>query len=74
MISVRESIVRFRKPVLIVHGDADETVPVSCAREASGLYEDASLVVLQGDTHCYDYHMDLMFQAVRDFLLKLRPY
>ncbi len=67
-IHVEEAIAGYDGPVLIVHGDADETVPVSCAVEAAAAYKDAKLVVIPGDAHCYDYHMDQMVTAVREWL------
>lgn len=68
MLPVEEAIRRFDKPVLIVHGDADESVPVQYAYDAAKLYKNCTLKIIQGDTHCYDYHLDQVNEAVRDFL------
>lgn len=67
-----EQIAVYHGPVLIVHGDADETVPVSYAFRAKELYENCRLVILPGDTHCYDHHLADMTDAVKRFLAKVR--
>ena len=70
MIHVEEAIDRFTGPVLIVHGDQDEVVPVEYAAKAAKKYKDCKLVLIQGDTHCYDYHLDQVLEAVKDWLKK----
>lgn len=67
-IHVEEAIRRFDGPVLLVQGDADEAVPLRYAREAAGAYRDARLVVIPGDTHCYDRHLDEVLEAIRQWL------
>ncbi len=47
-----DEIARFNGPVLITHGDADETVPYEYAVKAANLYHNATLVTIPGDTHC----------------------
>ncbi|MDO5133456.1 MAG: Cof-type HAD-IIB family hydrolase, partial [Eubacteriales bacterium] len=74
MIEVEPAIRRFRKPVLLVHGDADLSVPVEYSFRAAGLYADAKLVTVPGDTHCYDFHLDQVTEAVGDFLRKLKDH
>jgi alpha/beta superfamily hydrolase len=68
MLPVEEAVRRYRVPVLIVHGDADETVPVSCAVRLAGQYENATLAVIEGDTHCYDNSLWKVEKTVADFL------
>lgn len=63
----------FDGPVLLIHGDQDESVPVSYAYKAAGLYQNAKLVIIEGDTHCYDYHLDLVTEAVKEFLQPYLP-
>jgi len=65
-----EEIARYHGEVLIIHGDADETVPYSYGQKAAELYEHASLVTIPGDNHCYDYHFPMVAEAIREFLLK----
>ena len=67
-IHVEDEIQRYTGPVLIVQGDADEAVPLPYAQRAAELYANAKLVIVPGDTHCYDHHLEMMTGAVRDFL------
>lgn len=71
MLHIEDAIRRFTNPVLLVHGSADEAVPLSCSEEAAEAYKDAKLVVIPDDLHCYDYHLDMVEKAVQDFLLSL---
>ena len=70
MIHVEESIERFHKPVLLVHGDADEAVPYEYGVKAAKMYTDCEFVTIPGDNHCYDYHLEQMTEAVRDWFLR----
>ena len=65
MIRVEDAIDRYPGPVLIVHGDADETIPVRNSVKAAGRYENADLRIICGDTHCYDHHLEEAVEAVR---------
>ena len=67
-IRVEEAIDRYTGPVLIVHGDADEAVPVACAKAAAARYVNAKLVLIPGDDHCYDYHLDQVLEAIREWM------
>ena len=58
------------RPVLLVHGTADDCVPVSCSIEAQKAYADAELVLIPDDTHCFDLHLDQAVEAVRTWMLK----
>ena len=51
-----------------MHGSDDEAVPLRCAEEAAGKYNNARLAVIEGDDHCYNYHLDQMLEAVRSFM------
>lgn len=68
MIDVLPAIRRFKKPVLLVHGGSDLSVPVHYSEKAADLYADARLVIIPEDTHCYDLHKDQLAEAVRSFL------
>ena len=72
MIHIEDSIHANKKPVLIIHGDADETIDVKHAVSAAAQYKDCRLVILPGDTHCYDLHPDQMTAALKEFLLEIR--
>lgn len=68
MIHVEQAIDAFRKSVLIIHGDADETVPIRDALDAAERYTDAKMVVIPGDTHCYDYHLDQVISELKGYM------
>lgn len=69
-IHVEDEISRYHGPVCIIHGDADETVPIATSILAAEQYENAVLETIPGDTHCYDDHLDEMKKSLKEFLLK----
>ena len=71
LIDLDGAISRYSGPVLLIHGDEDEAVPVSCSTEAARKYKNAKTVIIKGDDHCYNYHLDQVLDAVRDFLRSL---
>lgn len=71
MIDVDLAISMYKGPVLLVHGTGDESVPYHYSEEIAKKYANARLVSVLGDTHCYDYHLDQVVKAVRDFLLEV---
>lgn len=72
LIDVDLAIARYRGPVLIVHGTGDQSVPFHYSEEAAAKYADARLVLIPGDTHCYDLHLDQVTEAVRSFLQEMK--
>ena len=46
-----ENIGSFQEDILILHGDKDDIAPLSYAREAVKLYENAKLIVMKGEGH-----------------------
>lgn len=48
---VYENINKFKKDVLIFHGDADQVVDISYSEKAIDVYDSAELVVLEGAGH-----------------------
>ena len=70
MIHVEDAIARYSGPVLLVHADTDEVVPVSCAVEAAKGYQNAKLVIIHDDNHHYDNHLDQVLDAIREWLPK----
>ncbi len=57
-------------PVLFVHSDADERVPLTVSVEAVRQYPRAQLTVLGGDTNDFDRHPKLLAEAVTTWLLQ----
>ena len=68
MIHVEEAIARYDGPVLLIHSDTDEAVPFRCSEEAAKAYHNARLVMIPNDTHCYDYHLDQVLAAIREWM------
>ena len=71
-IHVEEAIDRYDGPVLIVHGDEDEAVPVEYGIRAAERYKNCSLVLIPGDDHCYNRHLDQVLDAVRAWMQEQR--
>ena len=67
-IRVEDAIERYDGPVLVVHGDQDEAVPVEYGIRAAELYKNAKLVLIEGDDHCYNGHLDKVIDAVKDWM------
>ena len=55
----------FPGPVLIVHGGADQTVPPAWSERLVRQCETGRLVLIPGDTHCYDLHLDRVEDVVK---------
>lgn len=64
----------YERPVLILHGDKDELVPVSYSRDAVKIYKNANLVVLEGQGHGFDTAgRDLAIEYMKEFLEQNLP-
>ncbi len=66
-IHVEDSIARYKKKVLIVHGDEDDIVPFSYAEKAAKLYNDAELIPIHGADHGFIGHLDELADIIRSF-------
>ena len=73
LLDLEAAIRRYRRPVLLVHGEADESVPVECSLKAASQYGNAKLVIIPEDDHCYHLHLDKALQAVTEFLQQFYP-
>lgn len=71
VLPIEQAIDGFRKPVLIIHGTEDETVPYGYAEDAARRYHHARLVPVPGDDHCYDRHLEVVTDAVKAFLREM---
>lgn len=72
LIRVEPAIDAFHKSVLIIHGDEDEAVPLQAALNAADRYEDVRMVVIPGDNHCYDYHLDRVKGEIKEFMKRFK--
>ena len=68
MLHADDFIARYAGPVLLVHGDEDEAVPLRYSEHVAAKYASAKLAVIAGDDHCYHRHLDQATAAVQDFL------
>ena len=71
-IHVEEAIDRYSGPVLIVQGDNDMPDLMQSAITAAKRYQHCSLVMIPGDTHCFDHHLDQVTDAVRQWISERR--
>lgn len=70
-IDVFKTISKFRKPVLIVQGDADAVVSMEDSRRAVKLYKDARLYVIPGAGHGFKpEEQQLSQEQIKTFLLR----
>ncbi len=67
-LNVDDAIARYPGPVLMVHGTADQAVPVHYSKDAAPKYSDARLVLLEDDDHGYHAHLDQALVAIRNFV------
>ncbi len=67
-LNIEDSIDRYTGPVLIVHGGKDESVPIEYAKRAADRYKNSTFIEIPGDTHCFDFHMDELAEAVEKWL------
>jgi pimeloyl-ACP methyl ester carboxylesterase/predicted glycosyltransferase len=66
---VRELARRIRCPTLVLHGDADQTVPYSCARVIHELVQGSRLLTIGGGGHLTAVRDPVIFnRAVHDFV------
>ncbi len=70
-IDLEGAIAKYKGPVLLVHGDEDEAVPVEFSIEAAKKFANARLELIKGDNHCYDRHLDQVTDVVKDFIMNL---
>ena len=67
-IRVEDAADRFHNPVLILHGDEDDTVPPADSRRMAQLYKNCDLVLISGETHHFDRHPEQMRELIRNWL------
>lgn len=70
-IDAEAAIRSFAGPVLLIHGTADATVPFQWSEQAAAFYRNCTFVPIEGDTHCYDRHLDQVTDAVRSYFRSL---
>ena len=63
-----EAMDRFPGRVLLIHGDADDLVPVEDSKAAAKRYRSCDFAVIPGETHHYDRFPEKMRVIIRDWL------
>ena len=56
------------RPVLVVHSRTDELVPFRYGEETAAAYQNAELISIDGDDHCFETHINLVTTAMIRFL------
>lgn len=69
-IRVEDAVDRFPGPVLLIHGDEDDTVPLDDSREAARRYRQCRLEIIPGETHHFDRYPEKMKAVIRDWLIQ----
>lgn len=67
-IHVEDAADRYKGPVLILHGDEDDTVPLAESQKTARRYSDCTVVVMKGETHHFDRHPEEMKEMIRGWL------
>lgn len=70
-IRAEEAMDRYRGPVLILHGDQDDTVPPDVSREAARRYANCELALIPGETHHFDRCPEQARETIREWMRKL---
>ena len=67
-----EAVKKIKVPALIVHGDADETVPIEQSLKTASLIEDCRLEVIEGGDHTYSNpeHFEKLLNLISEFIIK----
>ena len=73
-IHVEDAIRRFPGPVLLLHGDADDVVPLEDSIEAAKQFHDCQLAVIPGETHHYDRFPEKMKTIIREWMIEQSEY
>lgn len=74
-INIDQILPRIKIPVLIVHGNQDEIVPVEQSIKTASLLPNARLEVLEGADHIYSQpkHFDRMLELISEFIIGSFP-
>ena len=63
------AIQSYKGPVLIIQGEDDKTVPAELVKKAAEDYENCTYIGIPDETHCYDNHLDIVVEAVRNYII-----
>jgi len=71
-IHVEDAIDRFQGPVLVLHGDADDVVPLEDSIEAARQFHNCCLAAIPGENHHYDRFPEKMKTIIREWMIEQR--
>ena len=71
-IRVEEAVDAFPGPVLLLHGAADDVVPLRDVEAAADRYRNCRLELIPGETHHFDRAPEQMKRLIRDWLTQQR--
>ena len=72
-IHVEEAIDAFAGPVLLLHGEADDVVPLRDVTAAAERYRNCRLELIPGETHHFDQAPERMKTLIRSWLEQQKP-
>lgn len=67
-IHAEEAADRFPNPVLILHGEEDDTVPPTDSQRMAERYRDCELALIPGETHHFDRRPEQTQEIIRNWL------
>lgn len=67
-IDAEKAVERYKGPVLILHGDEDDTVPLADSQAMAQRYRNCELAVMAGETHHFDRHPEQMREIIRNWM------
>lgn len=69
--NVFEHIDKFKKDVLIIHGDEDNIVPLEYSQKANGIYKNSKLKIFQSEGHGFSHKNNIQVaEMISDFIVK----
>lgn len=73
-IHVEDAIDAFSGPVLLLHGEADDVVPLRDVAAAAERYRNCRLELIPGETHHFDRAPERMKTLIRSWLEQQKPF
>ncbi len=67
-IRAEDGVDGYKGPVLILHGDEDDVVPIADSREMAKRYRECELIEISGETHHFDRYPERMREEIRNWL------
>lgn len=66
-----EEVAKYKGPVLLIHGTADDVVSIEYSKKAHEAFENSELVIVEGGPHGFEPEHDVVaIEAIRNFINK----